>query len=302
MRKRTVVASFAIIVLLLSFSSRNLAQNNQSEPARRTLVWVSRDGTEEVIAAPLRPYRSPRTSPDGARIAVSVEDGGGHIWIYDLSRGSLTRFTTEGSNNLYPTWTPDGEHIAFESDNPASPGNLYWQSSRDGKAERLIASEYAEAPSGWSPDGRLLAFWEANPKTSRDIWIFSLDDHQRHLFLQTSSSEAAARFSPDSKSLAYTSNETGRPEIYVRPYPGPGEKRQVSNNGGTEPIWSSDGKHIFYREGDTKMMSAEISNGQGADGTPTVLFGGSYVLNPAGTAPNYDVAPDGRFLMIKAAQ
>ena len=302
MRKFLLAALSGIIALLFicTFAFKNLAQGNQSEPARRLLVWVKPDGTEQSIPGPPHAYRSPRISPDGTRIAVSIEEQGGHIWIYEIKRGSLARFTTEGTNNLYPMWTPDGKHIAFESDNPAAPGNLFWQSSSGkGEAERLIASENAEAPSGWSPDGRLLAFWEANPKTSRDIWIFSLADHERHLFLQTPASEAAARFSPDGKWLAYTSTETGRPEICIRPYPGPGDKRQVSSDGGTEPLWSTDGKRIFYREGDAKVMAAEIVDG--AVGTPKPLFQGRYVLNPAGTAANYDVTADGRFLMIKPA-
>jgi eukaryotic-like serine/threonine-protein kinase len=304
MRKITLAVSFVTIALIFvfSFSAGNYAQSTESGPPRRSLVWVKSDGTEQQIDASPHAYRSPRISPDGVRIAVSIEEQGGQIWIYDVNSGSLVQFTTEGSNNLYPMWTPDGQHIAFESDNPTSPGNLLWQSTRENsKAERLIPSKNAEAPSGWSPDGRLLAFWEASPQTSRDIWIFSLDDHQRHLFLQTSSSEAAARFSPDSKWLAYTSNESGRPEIYIRPYPGPGDKQQISNNGGTEPLWSSDGRQIFYREGDAKMMSAGVAKGR-ADGSPNVLFEGHYLLNPAGTAANYDVARDGRFLMIEAAQ
>lgn len=306
MRKFALILSFAAFGLLsvFTFSVRNLAQNDQSKPLRRVLVWVNRKGGEQTLAAPPHAYRSPKISPDGSRIAVAIEEEGGQIWIYDLGRGALTRFTSEGSNNLYPAWTPDGTHIAFESDNPKSPGNLFWQATNgNGKAERLIASEVPEAPSGWSPDGRLLAFWEANPTTTRDIWIFSLADHRRHLFLQTPSSEAAARFSPDGKWIAYTTNETGRAEVCIRPYPGPGEKTQVSQNGGTEPAWSLDGKRIFYREGDAKMMVAGISRGQHPSaGVPKLVFGGQYVLNPAGTAPNYDLAADGRFLMIKSAQ
>jgi eukaryotic-like serine/threonine-protein kinase len=283
--------------------------NFAQAPAQRQvlpgkLVWVDRKGVQMALPTPTHPYRCPRISPDGKRVAFSLEELGGQVWIYDFAAEKMTRLTAEGTtSNLYPAWTPDGKHVAFESGSPE--GNLFWQAV-DGTsaAERLYTSQYPEAPSSWSPNGRDLAFWESNPTTSRDIWILHLADRTRELFLQTPSSEAAARFSPDGRWLAYTTNESGRSEIVVRPYPGSGEKSQVSDNGGTEPVWSSTGRELFYREGNTKMMAVDITTKGGfSTSKPKMLFEGPYLLNPAGTVPNYDVASDDkRFLMIQQVE
>ena len=251
------------IVLVTCFffgAYSNFAQApSQRQVLPGKLVWVDRKGVQQALPTPTHPYRCPRISPDGKRVAFSIEELGGQVWIYNFAAETMTRLTAEGTtSNLYPSWTPDGKHVAFESGSPE--GNLYWQAvDGTGTAEHLYTSQYPEAPSSWSPNGRDLAFWEGNPTTSRDIWILHLADRTRELFLQTPSSEAAARFSPDGHWLAYTTNESGRPEIAVRPFPGPGEKTQVSDNGGTEPVWSSNGRELFYREGNTKLMAVNIT-------------------------------------------
>jgi eukaryotic-like serine/threonine-protein kinase len=307
MRNHWLKFCMGIVVAACSFcpAHSNFAQT----PATRQvlqgrLVWVDRKGVQLALPTPAHPYRCPRISPDGKRLAFSIEELGGQVWIYNFASETMTRLTAEGTtSNLYPAWTPDGKRVAFESGSPE--GNLFWQAvDGTGMAERLYTSQFPEAPSSWSPDGHDLAFWESNPTTSRDIWILHLADHTRELFLQTPSSEAAARFSPDGHWLAYTTNESGRPEIVVRPFPGPGEKTLVSDNGGTEPVWSSTGRELFYREGSTKMLAVDVTTQGGfAASKPKVLFEGPYLLNPAGTVPNYDVASDGkRFLMIQQVE
>jgi eukaryotic-like serine/threonine-protein kinase len=151
----------------------------------------------------------------------------------------------------------------------------------------------------WSPDGQLLAFMENNPTTGYDIWVLRLSDRKAQPFLRTPFNESVPRFSPDGRWLTYVSNESGRYEIYVQPYPGPGGKWQISTEGGTEPTWNSNGRELFYRSGD-KMMAVDIATQPSfAAGKPRVLFEGRYVPTPA-TSPNYDVSPDGqRFLMLK---
>jgi Tol biopolymer transport system component len=209
--------------------------------------------------------------------------------------------TFEGNSNLNPVWTPDGKRIAFTS-NKEGPQNLFWQrADGTGGLERLTTSEYVNTPSSWSPDGQLLAFWEVNATTGWDIWMVRISDRKAQPFLQTPFNESVPRFSPDGRWLAYISNESGRYEIYVQPYPGPGGKWQISTEGGTEPAWNHNGRELFYRSGD-KMMAVDIvAQPSFAAGKPRMLFQGPYERSPA-TSPNYDVSPDGqRFLMLKPA-
>jgi len=268
---------------------------------QRRMVWVTRNGTEQRAAAPERGYLFPRISPDGQRIAVGITEHETQIWLYDLSREALTRFTFEGNVNLNAAWTPDGKRIAFQSSKEGPP-NIYWQrADGSGGLERLTASEYANVPISWSPDGQVLAFMEVHPFTQRDIWVLRMSDRKAQPFLKTRFDESVPRFSPDGHWLAYTSNESGRYEVYVQPYPGPGGKWQISTEGGTEPAWNHNGRELFFRSGD-EMMAVEIATQPGfAAGKPQMLFQGPYVRSPA-TSPNYDVSPDGqRFLMLKPA-
>jgi eukaryotic-like serine/threonine-protein kinase len=270
---------------------------------QRRLVWVDRKGAEQPLAAPAVSYRTPRLSPDGRRVAVATTESGFNIWLYDLARGTLSRLTFTGSGgNVTPTWTPDGKRVTFTS-SAAGSSNPFWQPA-DGSsnAESLTTfSAYAHNLGSWSPDGQTLAFEEINPTTKRDVWVLSMNDHKARPLLNTQFNETAPQFSPDSRWLAYASDESGRYEIYVQPYPGPGGKWQVSTEGGTEPVWARNGE-LFYRSGD-KMMAVQttLKPSFSAD-KPKVLFQGQYVPSLQ-TMPNYDVAPDGqRFLMVKASE
>jgi serine/threonine protein kinase/Tol biopolymer transport system component len=267
---------------------------------QRRLVWVARNGAEQPAAAPVRAYLFPRISPDGRRVAVGITEHETQLWLYDLSREALTRFTFEGIVNLNAVWTPDGKRITFQSTKKGPP-NIYWQQADgSGGLERLTTSQNSNVPMSWSPDGQQLAFIEVNPSTQRDIWVLRIGDRKAQPFLQTPFDESACRFSADGHWLAYISNESGRYEVYVQPYPGPGGKWQISTECGTEPVWNPNGRELFYRSGE-RMMAVDIATQPSlAAGKPRMLFQGPYELSPA-TSPNYDVSRDGqRFLMLKA--
>jgi serine/threonine protein kinase/Tol biopolymer transport system component len=267
---------------------------------RQRLVWVDRKGTEQALAVPAHAFERPRVSPEGRRIAVAIAEPGNQIWIYDLSRETLTRLTFEGRNNVDAVWTPDGKRVTFES---GPPGNLFWQpADGSGKAERLTTNKNGQIPNSWSPDGQVLAFAEVGP-ASRAIWTFRLSDRKSQVFLQTPFNEGAPVFSPDGRWLAYGSDESNRPEIYVQPYPGPGGKWQISTDGGTEPTWNHNGRELFYRQGN-KMMAVDVTTQPTfSAGKPRMLFEGQYSLNATPSTRNYDVSLDGqRFLMVKPGE
>ena len=272
------------------------------QATQNKLVWVRRNGTEEAVAAPAHGYLIPRLSPDGGRVAVGIAEQENQIWLFDLSRETLTRLTFEGNSSNGPVWTPDGKRIVFNS-NKEGGTNIFWQlADGSGGLERLTTSEYLHAPMSLSPDGQLLAFHEVNPTTQRDIWVLRMGDRKAQPFLRTQFDEAVPRFSPDGHWLAYMSNESDRYEIYVQPYPGPGRKWQISTEGGTEPAWNRNGRELFYRIGN-KMMAVDVTTQPSFSvGKPRMLFEGRYAQPPF-PATNYDVSPDGqRFLMLKPVE
>jgi len=272
------------------------------QAAQSKLVWVTRNGQEQPLAAPAHAYQFPRLSPDGRRVAVGIVEQESQVWLFDLSRETLTRLTFGGSVNQTQLWTPDGKRIAFMSDKEG-PSNIFWQlADGGGGLERLTTSEYANSPKSWSPDGQLLAFIEITPTSGYDIWVLRISDRKAQPFLRTQFNEGVPEFSPDGHWLAYISDESGHFEVYVQPYPGPGGKWQISTEGGGEPVWNPNGRELFYRSGN-KMMAVEIATQPGLTvGKPRMLFEGQYQPTPA-TFPNYDVSPDGqRFLMLKPSE
>jgi serine/threonine protein kinase/Tol biopolymer transport system component len=267
------------------------------------MVWVTRNGEEQLLPAAARNYQFPRVAPDGRRVAVTISDQEAQIWVYDVAKESLTRLTFEGTVNNVPTWSPDGRRIAFRSNRAGGPGSLFWQASdNSGGAERLTTTDYTHLPNSFSTDGQLLAFQENNPQTGRDIWVLRLTDRKREPFLRTPFQETAPKFSLDGRWLAYSSDESGRAEVYVQPYPGPGGRWQISTEGGQEPVWAPKGRELFYRSG-SKIIAVEVDTKSGfSPGTPRMLFEGAYLPTPF-VVPDYDVSPDGqRFLMLKPAE
>jgi len=222
--------------------------------------------------------------------------------VYDTERDTLTRLTFEGVQNDSPAWSPDGSRIVVRS-NRAGTGSIFWQmADGSGGVERLSTGiQVADTPGSFSPDGQFVAFFRTDPKTARDIWVLSLKDQTRSPFLVTPATEGAPRFSPDGHFIAYVSDESGRPEIYVQPFPGPGGKWQISTEGGIEPVWNRNGRELFYRNRNRMMAVPVTTQPTFSAGHPSMLFEGEYLASPfPATGVTYDVTADGqRFLMVK---
>ena len=273
------------------------------QATERNLVWVTRNGTEQSLTTEPRGYRQPRISPDGQRIAVAIEEQETQLWMYDLSRQTLTRVSFVGGVNYNPSWLPDGKRIAFQSIGRPDGGLFLTPIDGSGNLERMGegGNGCGGNPGSWTPDGQFVACTlVGNPVTNIDIMLMKFGDSAAKPILQTRFNEGAPAFSPDGQWLAYASAESGRYEIYVHAFPSLGGKIQISTEGGTEPVWNRNGRELFFRSGD-KMMSVDVTPSQGtlSASRPKMLFQGVYLPNPTLNA-NYDVSPDGqRFLMIR---
>ena len=268
----------------------------------RTLVWVNRQGLAEPLAAPPRPYYDLRLSPDSQRVIVeSRGPTGPDLWLLnDVRRETLSRLTFQGG--YFPLWTPDGKRMTFQSQRLGGAAKLFWKAADGtGTAEQLSEGELSHTAHSWSPGGPWLAFSERSPASGPDILLLPLEGERTpQPFLRTPANETGPVFSPDGRWLAYRSNESGRNEVYVQPFPATGAKWQISTEGGEEVMWARSGE-IFYRNGD-RMMAVEITTEPiFSHGTPQLLFEETYLYN--GRRAVYDVTPDGqKFLMIKLGE
>ncbi len=276
----------------------------------RQFVWFDRAGKEIGKAGDPVAAVELSISPDSRRVALAqLVNNNTDIWLLDLGRGVLSRFTFDAAGDLWATWSPDGRRIAFRS-NRKGVYDLYWKPAiGPGSEELLLASAQDKAPMDWSPDGRFLlyreqGYREQGSKTGLDLWGLPLGgDRKPFPVVQTNFDELGAQFSPDGKWIAYESNESGRYEIYVQPFPGPGSKLEVSTNGGAQVRWQRDGKELFYIALDGRLMAVPIrlaSNAQTIEaGAPIPLFAthvGAALSYPF--RQQYDISPDGqRFLM-----
>lgn len=227
-----------------------------------------------------------------------------------LDGARMSRFTFDPASDRFPVWSPDGARIVFYSTRTGG-GDLYVKlASGAGAEERLAVTEQFKLATSWSPDGRFLLYQRTDPQTSSDLWVAEMvGDHKSSVILQTPFAERFGMFSPDGRWLAYQSNESGRNEIYVRPFVPPGAagasgaggQWQVSTAGGIMPAWRPDGKELYYLNPAGAMMAAliTVTGAAVAPGAPTVLFPtriyGGGVDNQQGQ--QYDVARDGRFLI-----
>jgi serine/threonine-protein kinase len=272
----------------------------------RTLVWVDRRGTEEPVAAPPRRYQQPRLSPDGTRVALSINDQENDLWIWDIRRVALTRMTLDPGLDFFPAWMPNGQRLMFGSNRGGGQSNLWWQAADGtGVAERLTTGTNSQSVTSIAPDGRVAVFHETTPTMSTDLMQLTLDGTRRVTpLLQTKFAEQNAVVSPDGRWLAYESNSAGTYEIYVRPFPNVSAGQwQVSVGGGMKPVWARNGKELFYVAADGALLRVpvEATGATWNAGAPTKLLEGRYFIAGPNTGPQYDISPDGqRFLMIKS--
>jgi eukaryotic-like serine/threonine-protein kinase len=281
---------------------------------QRSLVWVDRQGREETIPAPPRAYASPHLSPDGTKVALDVREGDQDVWIWDFARENLTRLTLSAARERAPVWNVDGRRVFFEGQREGRLGLFSQSADGTGGPERLgdFENNQMVQPKGVSPDGK----WLLVEFPPRNIGLVDLEgDKQLKPLIEPGFAKDNPTISPDGHWIAYESSESGRFEIYVRPFPAVDTGRwAISTNGGQRPVWSRDGRELFYLEGipstlptdpaDLKLRLMAVGIRPGASfsaGAPQVVFEGPYALTSGGRL--YDVSPDGRrFLMIKSPQ
>jgi len=305
------------------------------------IQWMDREGKIQPLRAAPGVYRAIRFSPDGRRLALEIlERGNRDVWVYEWERDTLSRLTFDPSDDTTPVWTPDGRRIAFSSARAdQATGNLYWQrTDGTGEAERLWESKNPQMPRSWHPSGKFLAFQESNPQTSWDILILPLEGDDASgwkpgkptVFLNSPFSEEVPFFSPDGRWLAYMSNESGRYEVYVRPFipggselrsdagtsdslegarmrtiPGPGGKWQISTAGGIWPKWSLSRRELFYLAEDGRIMvAAYIAEGDSFSAEKPRVWSPGLVPGRVGFGfgQTFDLHPDGeRVAVLKAS-
>ncbi len=266
-----------------------------------TFVWVDREGREEPVAAEHRGYQEFSLSPDGTKIAVHVEDPENRdVWIYDLVRDTQMRLTFDPTNEQFPIWTPDGQRVVFGS--LAAP--LSWKAADGtGEVETLVESSSRQFPQVFSPDGTALVFEDRN-SPGWGLGMLSLDGERiSTLLMETDFMERNAALSPDGRWMAYQSNESGQFEVYVRPFPDVnGGRWQVSSGGGGWPLWSPDGRELFYVGSEGMMAVAIETEPTFTQGTVDLLFDLDPYFKPSeGGNRRTDISPEGdRSLMLKA--
>jgi len=266
------------------------------------VVTVSRDGTIGPLLEEPSSWAQPRVAPDGRSLLLRrTASPNCYLWRFDLERQTLTRLTFEGDSHD-PDWSPDGREIIFCALGSGNRTVFRMPADGSGDAALLVGEGGDHVNASWSPDGRHILYTETDVTRRADLWYVAADadtDAAPEPFLRSSFDEDWAAFSPDGRWVAYTSNETGREEIYVRPFPGPGAKLQVSRDGGNGALWAPGGREIFYVSGNRMMVVEVTGEAELSASSPRMLFEGDYAFERVG---NYDIMPDGRsFVVVKSA-
>jgi len=251
------------------------------------LVWVDRHGVSVPLDAERRDYSHIDLSPDGTRALLNSGD---EIHAYDINRGTLNLVTSNSGGGGFPLWHPNGKLATFRQ------GAAIYEKIADGSLQQDVLLDIDVVPTSWSPDGETLTVFD----NRSDIWLVPREGEPQ-AFLDGPNNERSGRFSPDGSLFAYVSDELGEFQVYVTPFPGPGPRIAVSVDGGLSPIWSTEGDELYFRQG-SKVLAASVTRAPEIDvSIPHELFDGPYTLDLSGHQ-RYDVAPDGRFLMVENSE
>jgi Tol biopolymer transport system component len=264
---------------------------------QRTVAFIDRAGAVQPLRLPAQSDQHPRFSPDGDKISFWIEQSRCDVVVYDISRGVVTRITSDGDNH-HPVWTPDGREITYLSRKgpPAAAYEVYSKSADGSGSEEPLSTVPQKLTAGselsWTPDGKALAFGHGG-----DVWLLPRPQGKARPIIQTRFNEMTPAFSPDGRWLAFVSDESGEQEVYVQPFPEAGPKYRISTKGGTEPVWAPRGGELFFRNG-TQLMSVAITTHlRFAAATPRSLFSQCFALVRGRI--NYDVSPDSqRFVLV----
>jgi eukaryotic-like serine/threonine-protein kinase len=265
----------------------------RGQPPRRVR---DRSGKELAVVGDAANYQMARISPDGSSVAVQIADGATEtsgIWIKGLARETSTRLTFGQRSETTPVWSPDGLRLAYGSNRLGSLDIYQKALDGTGKDEPLLTGDGDQRPVNWSRDGRFISYDVTTDGLQYDVWVLpTFGDRKPFPFVQTPFNECCGHFSPDGRWLAYHSDESGRRQVYVKPFPGPGPSIQISTAGGQRPRWSAEGKELFYQQ-DRKIMSIEVTRGTRFDKQPLRLL-----FETDAPIATWDVAADGqRFLL-----
>ncbi|MDO8681458.1 MAG: winged helix-turn-helix domain-containing protein [Acidobacteriota bacterium] len=260
------------------------------------LVWTA-DGAVETTQIAARLIEEPRLAPDGTRIALGIRKATSDIWTHDIEQGTLTRLTFDG-DNFAPIWSPDGMRLTYSS-NRQGPCQIFSQALDEPEPTLLVGGEHDLVPGSWSPDGTQLLFTEHNPHSGAGVWVCapSSDAPPRPLVRSRGNAFAPA-CSPDGRSFAYASDESGQLEVYVSAFPDAANRVQISVDGGSESVWSPDGRSLYFRRG-SQLLAREMDRARPQHGSkPRIVADGPFQPGATTGLPNYDVARDGRVLLI----
>ncbi len=274
-------------------------RSGRAENPLSTVVWLDSAGKVQPLLAKLGTFGLPSLSPDGQRLALNVADGPAtDIWVYAWQRDTMTRVTFTGSAN-HAVWSPDGRYIVFQA---LGEGMFAIRSDGSGKPQPLTQSKNSQTPWSFTPDGKRLGFFESGSATSLDLWTVPLESGNAGLsagkpevFLQTQADERWPSFSPDGRWISYSSDESGTFQVYVRAFPDKGGKWQISNDSGKWPIWSRNGRELFFETSDNHIMVAAYT----AEGDsfvadkPRMWSEKQLGIDNLGRV-NFDIAPDGK--------